>query len=197
MDISSVFGNRIKALREKENKTQAEAAKEIGTNAQTLGRYEKGDRKPDIEMVQMIADYYNVSVDFLLGREPKFDNQELFVKMCELTGLSEEVISTIVTMKQPHIAWVETLNALLENEEFISLITLISEKFSIEEKEMAVSHAGLHTVATNVDIIDYNISNRIKKITDDIKSTISKEKTQSGKLHDWWKNGMNPNKKGT
>ncbi|MEK4255456.1 helix-turn-helix domain-containing protein [Ureibacillus sp. FSL K6-2830] len=62
------LGNRIKLLREKHNISQIEFAKKIGVSNAVLSRYESGDRKPDFDILNKIADYFEVSVDYLLGR---------------------------------------------------------------------------------------------------------------------------------
>lgn len=62
------LGSRIKYLREKNNISQIEFAKKIGVSNAVLSRYESGDRKPDYDILNKIADYFGVSVDFLLGR---------------------------------------------------------------------------------------------------------------------------------
>lgn len=62
------LGNRIKYLREKKYISQKDFAKQIGVSSTVLSRYESDDRKPDYDTLQSIADYLNVSTDYLLGR---------------------------------------------------------------------------------------------------------------------------------
>ncbi|WP_442780418.1 helix-turn-helix domain-containing protein [Bacillus sp. Au-Bac7] len=50
--------------------TQEEVAKQIGLSRARYSHYENGRSEPDNEMLQKIADYFNVSVDYLLGRTP-------------------------------------------------------------------------------------------------------------------------------
>jgi len=64
---SESFRFKIKELRKSHGFTQAEVAKELNINHQNLSRYEKGDREPDIETLAMLADFYGVSTDFLIG----------------------------------------------------------------------------------------------------------------------------------
>lgn len=62
------LGLRIKFLREKHNISQKEFAQKIGVSNTVLSRYESGDRKPDYDILQIIADFFEVSTDYLLGR---------------------------------------------------------------------------------------------------------------------------------
>lgn len=60
--------NRLKELRQKANITQKELALAIHSSQQNIAFYEKGGRKPKHEMVEKIADFFNVSTDYLLGK---------------------------------------------------------------------------------------------------------------------------------
>lgn len=64
----NVLGSRIKQLREKNDLSQKQVAKSLGISNVQLSRYESGDRRPDPEMIKQIADYFDVSTDYLLGR---------------------------------------------------------------------------------------------------------------------------------
>ncbi len=61
--------NRIKLLREVKGLNMAQAAKELGMAYTTYVSYEKGDREPNSESLVLLANFFNVSVDYLLGRE--------------------------------------------------------------------------------------------------------------------------------
>jgi len=59
---------RLKELRKAKGMTQNEVAKVIGYSSLSYARYEKGERKPDINTLCKLADYFEVSVDYLIGR---------------------------------------------------------------------------------------------------------------------------------
>lgn len=79
--IFLVFGDRITELREEAKLTQEELADKIGITRAALSHYEKNRREPDYETLKKIADYFNVSTDWLLGRSPLrnlfFDNSNI------------------------------------------------------------------------------------------------------------------------
>lgn len=63
------FGSRLRALRKKEtNLTMKELGKKIGVSESAIGMYERGDREPDMEVIGRIADLFDVTVDYLMGR---------------------------------------------------------------------------------------------------------------------------------
>lgn len=61
--------NRIKELRKKEKLTTTALGKAVGCSNQAITNYELGNRKPDPDMLIKLADYFDVSIDYLLGRQ--------------------------------------------------------------------------------------------------------------------------------
>lgn len=62
------FGDRLKELRKKSNLTQQELASKFYLNKSSISRYENGTQLPEHELLEKIADYFDVSIDYLLGR---------------------------------------------------------------------------------------------------------------------------------
>ena len=65
------FHNIFKRLRIASGLTQAEMAEKLGISRSTIGMYETGAREPDFETLELIADFFNVDIDYLLGRTDK------------------------------------------------------------------------------------------------------------------------------
>ncbi len=63
-----LFGGRIATLRDKYELTQAELAEKLGISRAALSHYEKNRREPDVQILTKIADYFHVTVDYLIGR---------------------------------------------------------------------------------------------------------------------------------
>ena len=59
---------RLKELRKKKGISQLRLATELNTTQNTISRYETGEREPGIDELIKIANYFNVSVDYLIGR---------------------------------------------------------------------------------------------------------------------------------
>lgn len=97
------FHERLKAVREKKDIRQKEAAEKVGIKNNTLSSYESGDRKPDYDTLIKLADIYEVSVEYLLrGAEMKKEEQgNLF--FFDMEGLSDEEIEDI----KRHIEYVK------------------------------------------------------------------------------------------
>ena len=65
--MDSIFSKRIKALRKDRNKTQVDISKILGIIRTTYGEYERGRIIPPMDKINTLADYYTVTVDYLIG----------------------------------------------------------------------------------------------------------------------------------
>lgn len=61
---------RIKELRQLKNISQMKLGEKLNLNHKTISHYETGDREPDIQTLCLLADYFEVSVDELIGHAP-------------------------------------------------------------------------------------------------------------------------------
>ena len=59
---------RLKELRKQKNISQLRLALELNTNQNTISRYESGKREPGLKELIKIADFFDVSTDYLLER---------------------------------------------------------------------------------------------------------------------------------
>ena len=58
----------LKALRDEKGVSQQKVADAIGSNQQSIHRYENGDYEPDIQTLTLLADYFETLIDYLVGR---------------------------------------------------------------------------------------------------------------------------------
>lgn len=65
------FMTVLKQLRLAKGLTQGELAEALGVRRSRLSMYELGQREPDFETLETIADYFNVDIDYLIGRTNK------------------------------------------------------------------------------------------------------------------------------
>lgn len=63
-----MFGKRLKKLREEKELTQNQLGKLVNLSQQTIGHYEVGRAKPDLETLKMFSEIFNVTIDYLLCR---------------------------------------------------------------------------------------------------------------------------------
>ena len=77
------FGERIIMLRKQLKMSQDDLAKKIGTSAPIIGRYERNEIKPSIEVAAKIAEELGVTVDYLLGNSDNMVMDKKLVKRNE------------------------------------------------------------------------------------------------------------------
>lgn len=63
-----MFAERFREIREQRDYTRAEIAKVLNVTTATIGNYELGNREPGIRELTILADFFNVSLDYLTGR---------------------------------------------------------------------------------------------------------------------------------
>ena len=85
-----MLGTRIKELRLSHSLNQVEFAKKLSVTKQTVSNWENGYIQPSVEMLVKIADFFNVTTDFLLNRDDK--------KTIDVTDLTDE--------QTAHIDWI-------------------------------------------------------------------------------------------
>ena len=78
------FARILQDLREDRDITRKDLATALNISVSTLGMYEQGRREPNIDMLIKMADYFDVSIDFLVGRSFKNENNELLVEALHL-----------------------------------------------------------------------------------------------------------------
>jgi repressor LexA len=127
------FGYRLKKLREEKEITQLQLAKILGLDGSTISFYESGKRQPDYKILKGIADYFNVSLDFLLSRT---DNPQNTPAPILLSPLRIPILGTI------HAG----LPVLAEEnwEDEIELPSEFKADFALRVKGDSMSWVGIH-----------------------------------------------------
>lgn len=88
-----MLGKRISNLRKQKKLTQENVSKMLGIHRGTYANYEAGRREPDNETLHKLADFFNVSIDYLLGRSEDTNSNVLvdpIISLLNDPSLSEE-----------------------------------------------------------------------------------------------------------
>lgn len=83
------FPERLKELRLRKGLTQREIAKEFGVKQPNYQQWESGKRKPAFETLEKFANFFDVTMDYLAGKDDELENVELLFRM-NSKGLTEE-----------------------------------------------------------------------------------------------------------
>lgn len=110
-----IIGQRLRELRQNAKLSQARIAALIGTHQPVIARYESGEANVPGEVLLVLADYYDVSLDYLYGRtdnpqgrcyeykpkiEKAYPEMEKFVEMCfdPNSAMNERLKETLLQM---------------------------------------------------------------------------------------------------
>lgn len=90
------FGNKIIELRKMRGLSQTDLGKVVGVHKNVLGKYERDEVKPSIEIATQLAKALDVSLDYLVGNTDTNINPSLLEKLTTLQGLEEDIQSHII-----------------------------------------------------------------------------------------------------
>ena len=96
------FGNRLLSLRKEQGWSQPELGKKISTSGAIIGRYERGEITPSIEVAKKLADAFGVTLDYLIDDKKMpniLQNQAMLTRWKEIDSLDtpeqERILSVL------------------------------------------------------------------------------------------------------
>lgn len=103
------FAERLRTLRKDLNLTQEELAQKLNRTRSTIAGYETERKQPDYDTLKFIADFFNVSTDYLLGRtdikqliqdtkKDKSTSDRIFEDICNLSPESQEELKKLIEL---------------------------------------------------------------------------------------------------
>jgi len=84
------LANRITELRKEKGWSQSELAKKINVSREIVGRYERGDALPSIDVAKRIADAFEVSLDYMVGATEKNMDKTMLKRIQEVDKMKPE-----------------------------------------------------------------------------------------------------------
>jgi len=93
------IGDKILSLRKERGWSQQQLAKKIGTSGPIVGRYERGEMTPSVEVAKKLADTFGTTLDYLVddaGRVTDIKDKAMLERLKEIEGLDQEEKKTVV-----------------------------------------------------------------------------------------------------
>jgi transcriptional regulator with XRE-family HTH domain len=87
---STTFGKRLTEVRKMKRLSQDDVAKKLGAQGAVIGRYERDEVKPSIEMAAAIAEALEVSLDYLVGNTDLLLEKNIVSKIVDIQKLNTE-----------------------------------------------------------------------------------------------------------
>lgn len=131
----AIFPTNLSAIMKERGTTQEALAKAIGVKRQTISLYQTGQSTPNVEQLSKIADYFEISADWLLGRSPTkvLDAEE--TPISNYTGLSIQAIQNLAELKNRHPN-IDVINFLLEDKSLLAhIVSFLCDFIFIELKK--------------------------------------------------------------
>lgn len=125
------LAQNLKYLREQRGLSQRAFSEEIGLSGSAVGMWETGERKPDIEMIIRLAEYFGVTLDDLVLRDlrppiPKYAENIRYLRLGH--GMTQEQIGELLALK---------------NKNSLSLIEAGKNGISVENLEKMADFFGV------------------------------------------------------
>ena len=182
MTEKNVFSERLTQLREDRGLKRQEVADALEISRASLEYYEKGQRKPDIDVAARIAKYYGVSTDYLVGvsaAQVTASENETLKTVCDYLGISEASAEQVSYLTS--IGYNTNMDAILSSE-IIEILTTSLDDYDKKSIEKAIAYMTLSEAKTKKDkerlkeeyrqaddrleFEGYKMWNRIKRVLD-------------------------------
>lgn len=92
------FGEHITTLRKRKSISQSELGKAVGTSGDIIGKYERDEVKPSVEVASKIADALEVSLDFLVGKTNVEIDTKALKRLQDIQKLNDNDKATVFEM---------------------------------------------------------------------------------------------------
>jgi transcriptional regulator with XRE-family HTH domain len=96
--MGMTLGQQVTAMRKKKGLSQADLGKAVGTSGDIIGRYERDEVKPSIEVAMKIADALDISLDYLVGKTKMELDADALQRLEDIAGLSDENKKFVLNM---------------------------------------------------------------------------------------------------
>lgn len=106
------IGSNIMSLRKEKGWSQSDLAKAVGVSREIMGKYERNDTFPSIEVAKKIADALEASLDYLVGTSETQVDRATLKRLQEIDRLSEENKKMVYTFLDSFIVKTKLQNVL-------------------------------------------------------------------------------------
>lgn len=146
---NSLFSSRLRDLLNKKNISMQALSVEIGVSRQAISQYCDGSTVPNADKLLKIADYFGVSLDYLVGRTDTPTTDMALRAVCDYTGLSEKAIQWLHTC---------SLDDIDSHKNELNFVSLFITKYSTRLSEYALKY--IHHLQSTVIEKEYLVDNK-------------------------------------
>lgn len=136
---NDIFPTRLRQLIEEKPTTITAVARELGISRQAVSQYTMGIGQPNADKLLQIAEYFDVSCDWLVGRQGGAKSLDMdLAGVCKFLNMSEESVAFLREFGEFSKDYPGTLGALFASEEFREVMkSMLRYRFSLEVQKIA------------------------------------------------------------
>lgn len=105
------FGKRLLEARKRKGVSQEDIAKDLGTKGPVIGRYERDEMKPSIDVAAKMAELLDVSLDYLVGKTDVLLDGKVLNRIIEIQKLNTEEQKTVFSLLDAYLRDTKTRKA--------------------------------------------------------------------------------------
>lgn len=136
------FKNRLKLLRESMDLNKRELADKLGFSPSIISMYEAGERKPSIENLEILADFFNVDINYLLGKTDYTTRIVNAFNVQNLFTLDDKILKKKIPLLGT-IAAGEPILAEQNIEDYVDIESAVQADFCLRVKGSSMINAGI------------------------------------------------------
>ena len=105
------FGKRLLEARKRKGVSQEDLAKDLGTKGPVIGRYERDEMKPSIEVAAKMSELLDVSLDYLVGKTDVVLDSKILNRITEIQKLNADEQKTVFSLLDAYLRDTKTRKA--------------------------------------------------------------------------------------
>ena len=160
------FPTTLRKLIERKNTTIKAVADFIGVSRQAVSQYQDGSTQPNAETIVKIAEFFNVTTDYLLTGKNRNIDESMNIS-CDFTGLSRNAVDTL---RKFNTIKCKTISQIIESAEFLDIVNII---ISAQYNKNLLNPSGDVIAHIIIDKLCGENKTEIEKIIDQIAEQVA------------------------
>ena len=194
MDTKKILSKKLETLIDKKKdenykNSVPQQAEDMGIPYPTFAKYLSGMSECPAKNLIKIANYYGVSIDFLLGNTHIESTNPTIQAVGHYTGLSDKAIETlrILKEKQEYRAYIDLLSCIIANADFEYFLGLLEGYISPSRESISAEFSMSRADINYKDLCIFAANNALRSILDDISDDfLTQFKTTQERLEDYF-----------
>lgn len=134
MDTKEIFAKRLFEIRENRGITRQKVADDLGISRASLEYYEKAKRTPDLNTISKISDYFNVSIDYLMGKSDCVSYDLDLQGVCKYFNIDKITAYRLSSLLDSNAKHSDEIKVLLSSKALKTILSNISASWDLRRE---------------------------------------------------------------